>query len=245
LEQIAMNQTKTAVVKKSLLSWIFSGNFRLQIILLVTIVVSVVVRVFPLEMQKRIVNQAIKLKAFELLLIYCGLYLVAVILAGVLKYVISYLQTVIGQRAANDMRIGLYRHILTLPLGFFRRTQPGMVVQSLATELATAGDFVGMAVGIPITSILTLLAFAGYLFWLNPLLAIVSFAIYPFALILLPPLQKRANSENKKRVDAGRDLSSKIAEAVTGIHEIQSNGAYHIESRKFESLANKLAAKAP
>jgi len=235
-----MDQTKTSVVKKSLLSWIFSGKFRFQILLLSTIVVSVVVRVFPLEMQKRIVNQAIKLKAFELLLIYCGLYLAAVILAGALKYVISYLQTVIGQRAANDMRIALYRHIVTLPLGFFRQTQPGMVVQSLATELATAGDFVGMAVGIPITSILTLLAFAGYLFWLNPLLAIVSFAIYPFALILLPPLQKRANSENKKRVDAGRDLSSKIAEAVTGIHEIQSNGAYHIESRKFESLANKL-----
>jgi ABC-type multidrug transport system fused ATPase/permease subunit len=235
-----MVKSKILIVKKSLFSWIFSGSLKLQLILLVTIIISVIVRVFPLEMQKRIVNQAIQLKAFELLLIYCSFYLAAVMLAGGLKYVISYLQTVIGQRAGNDMRSELFRHILTLPLGFFRKTQPGMVVQSLSAELATAGDFVGMAVGIPVTSVLTLLAFGGYLFWLNPILALVSFAIYPLALFVLPMLQKRANAENKKRVDAARELSGKIAETISGIHEIQANGAYHLESRKFDSLAKKL-----
>src|SRR5210317_803345 len=187
-----MIKGKTLIVKKSLFSWIFSGSLKLQLILLGTIIISVIVRVFPLEMQKRIVNQAIQLKAFELLLIYCSFYLAAVMLAGGLKYVISYLQTVIGQRAGNDMRSELFRHILTLPLGFFRKTQPGMVVQSLSAELATAGDFVGMAVGIPVTSVLTLLAIGGYLLWLNPLLGLVSFTIYPMALFVLPMLQKRA-----------------------------------------------------
>ncbi|MGD9238468.1 MAG: ABC transporter ATP-binding protein/permease [Desulfobacterales bacterium] len=235
-----MTDAKTTVVKKSLFAWIFSGNFKLQLILLVTIVVSVIVRVFPLEMQKRIINQAIQLKAFELLLIYCSFYLAAVMLASGLKYVISYLQTVIGQRAGKNMRSDLYRYILTLPLGFFRKTQPGMVVQSLSAELATAGDFIGMAVGIPVTSVLTLLGLGGYLLWLNPLLAMVSFTIYPLAILIVPILQKRANAENKKRVDAARDLSSKIAEAVSGIHEIQANGAHYIEARKFDSLAKRL-----
>jgi ABC-type multidrug transport system fused ATPase/permease subunit len=128
-----------------------------------TVFVTVFVRVIPLEMQKRIVNQAIKLKAFELLMIYCGLYLAAVVTAGGLKFVIGYLQTVIGQSALADMRTELYRHVLTLPLGFFRKTQPGMVVQSFVSELATAGDFVGMAVAIPVTSVLSLLAFTAYL----------------------------------------------------------------------------------
>jgi ABC-type bacteriocin/lantibiotic exporter with double-glycine peptidase domain len=41
-------------------------------------------------------------------------------------------------------------------------------------------------------------------------------------------------------VDAARDLSSKIAEAVSGIHEIQANGAHYIEARKFDSLAKRL-----
>ncbi|UCE54012.1 MAG: ABC transporter ATP-binding protein/permease, partial [Desulfobacterales bacterium] len=207
---------------------------------LLTVVVTVIIRVAPLEMQKRIINQAIKLKEFDLLLIYCSFYLAAVVIAGGLKYLIAYLQTVIGQRALTEMRKDLYRHLLTLPLSFFRKTQPGMVVQSFASELATAGDFVGMAVAIPLISALSLIAFTAYLLWLNPLLAIVSFSIYPFLLFVLPALQRRANIENKKRVDVSRDFSGKIAEAVSGIHEIQGNAAHHIESRKFDSLADKL-----
>jgi ABC-type bacteriocin/lantibiotic exporter with double-glycine peptidase domain len=211
-------KTYPSVVEKSLFSWVFSGHLKLKIILLLTILVTVFTRVFPLEMQKRIVNQAINLKAIDLLLLYCGLYLAAVIINSALKYLISILQTVIGQRAAAAMRKELYQHTLNLPLAFFRRTQPGMVVQSFASELATVGDFVGMAVAIPVTSVLTLVAFGVYLLWLNPLLAAVSFAFYPLAVLLIPWLQKKSNLENKKRVDASRNLSNKIGEAVSGIH---------------------------
>ncbi len=230
----------SSVVEKSLFSWVFSGHLKLKIILLLTILVTVFTRVFPLEMQKRIINQAINLRAVDLLVLYCGLYLAAVLVNSALKYLISVLQTIIGQRAAAGMRKELYQHTLNLPLAFFRRTQPGMVVQSFATELATVGDFVGMAVAIPVTSVLTLVAFAVYLLWLNPLLAAVSFAVYPLAVFLIPWLQKRSNLENKKRVDASRNLSSKIVEAVSGIHEIQANCAYNVENRKFGAIVDEL-----
>ncbi|UCD79495.1 MAG: ABC transporter ATP-binding protein/permease [Desulfobacterales bacterium] len=233
------NQT-TPIVKKSLVSWIIAGNYKLKLLLLLTVCVTVLVRIIPLEMQKRIVNQAISLKAFELLLIYCGIYLAAVVVAAALKYLTSYLQTVIGQQALTDMRKELYYHVLRLPLYFFRRTQPGMVVQSFVSELATAGDFVGMAIAIPLTSVLSLIAFTLYLLWLNPLLAVVSFAVYPAALLVLPALQRGANKQNQKRVDMSREFSGKIAETISGIHEIQGNAAYHIENSKFGALADRL-----
>ena len=125
-----MQKNETLIVKKSLLSWVFRGNLKLKLVLLIAVFATVFLRIVPLEMQKRIVNQAIQLKAFELLLIYCGIYLAAVIFAGGLKFIISYLQTLIGQQALAAMRKELYRHVLMLPLGFFRKTQPGMVVQA-------------------------------------------------------------------------------------------------------------------
>jgi len=235
-----MKKAATPVFKRSLFSWVFSGNIKLQVLLLLTVVVTVFARVLPLEMQKRIINEAINLKKIDLLFMYCGIYIAAVVIASGLKFLINVLQSVIGQQAAASMRKGLYHHILTLPLNFFRRTQPGMVVASLITELATAGDFIGMAVAIPITSVLTLTAFAGYLFWLNPLLAALSLSIYPLVIFLLPWLQKKANRENKKRVDTTRELSSKIAESISGIHEIQGNGAFGIENHKYDGLVDKL-----
>jgi ABC-type multidrug transport system fused ATPase/permease subunit len=235
-----MRKTETLVVKRSLPSWILSSNLKLQALLLLVILITVFARVLPLEMQKRIVNEAIRFGDIQLLFIYCGSYLAAVVVATGLKYLISALQNLIGERALADMRKALYHHILTLPLNFFRKTQPGLVVSSLVTELASAGNFVGMAIGVPVASILTLFAFAGYLIWLNPLLALISLSIYPMVLILLPRLQHQANKANKRRVDTTRTLSGKIGEAISGIHEIHGNGSYRIENRRYDKMIDKL-----
>jgi len=235
-----MGNVKTPVVKRSLFSWILPGNIKLQVLMVFIITVTVFARVFPLEMQKRIVNEAINLRKVDLLFLYCGLFLAAVLLSSGLKYLINILQTLISQRALANMRKELYHHILTLPLSFFRRTGPGLVVASVVTELASAGDFVGMAIGVPVITALTLLAFAGYLFWLNPWLAALCLSIYPVILFLVPMLQKRANRANIRRVDTTRALSNKITESISGIHEIHGNGAYRIENKKFDRLVEKL-----
>jgi len=235
-----MAKESPPVVGKSLTSWIFSQNRWLQLLLVTTAILAVFANVLPLEMQKRIVNDAINLQKFDLLVFYCGIYLASVAAASILKYVINILQNIIGQRTIADMRNELYGHVLTIPLSFYRKTQPGLVVAALTTELATAGDFVGMAIAIPATNLLMLLAFAGYLFWLNPLLAAVTLSIYPVVLVLVPLLQERVNLYNRKRVDAGRKVSSKVGESVAGIHEIQANGAFAIENEKFRRLVEHL-----
>jgi ABC-type multidrug transport system fused ATPase/permease subunit len=231
---------KIPVTERPLSSWVFASSIKLQITLLLIIVITVFARVVPLEMQKKIVNEAISLGKIELLIRYCAIYLAAVLTASGLKYLINTLQSVIGQRVLAKMRQDLYHHILTLPLSFFRRTQPGMVVASLVSEIAAAGDFIGMAIAVPIINVLTLLAFGGYLFWLNPLLAAVSLAIYPMVLVLIPILQRRVNRTNRKRVDATRALSDKIAESISGIHEIHGNGTYRTENTKYDGLVNRL-----
>ena len=223
-----------------MVSWVFPGNVKLQIAIVCVIAVTVVARVFPIEMQRRIVNEAINLRKIDLLMTYCMMYLGAVVLAGALKYLINVLQILISQRTLANMRKSLFDYILTLPLNFFRKTGSGLVVSSIVKELASAGDFVGMSIGVPVTSLLTLLGFAIYLFFLNPWLAAISLVIYPFILFLIPQLQKRANRANKKRVDATRTLSNRITESVSGIHEIHGNGSYHMESRKFSKIVDQL-----
>ena len=235
-----MKKADIPVVKRSLFSWVFAGYVKLQVSLLLIIAVMVFARVVPLEMQKRIVNEAINLRNINLLLQYSGIYLASVIFFSALKYLTNIIQTIISQRATADMRKELYHHILTLPLSFFRNTQPGSVVNSLVGELAMPGNFVGMAISAPVTNVLTLLAFAGYLFWLNPLLAGVSLSIYPIVVFLVPVLQKGVNRANKKRVFAARTLSSRIAESITGIHEVHGNGAYRIENEKYDRLVDRL-----
>ena len=152
-------EKEQSVVKRTLFSWVSSSSLKLQVSLIFIAIVMVVVRVFPLEMQKRIVNEAIILKKFDLLLTYCLAYFLAVVAASALKYLSVIIQTQISQQAMADMRKKLYNHIISLPLDFFRKTQPGLVVNSLVSELNVPSNFVGMAIAVPIINILTLLAF--------------------------------------------------------------------------------------
>jgi len=220
------------ITQRPLSHWIFHRYRLLQLLLFGLILLGVGFRVFPLEMQRRIVNTAIELGKVQLLFIYCGYYLASVILAGLLKYGANVLQRTIGQRVLVEIRHRLYDHILTLPLGFFRKTAPGTVVTAMSSELNFVGQFLGGALAVPVTSALTLLAFAGYMIHLNPLLGLVSLSVYPFELILVPMLQHRYNRYNVKRIHVTRSMNDIINEAVSGIHEIQGNAGFGVEREK-------------
>lgn len=235
-----MGEKETPVVKRSLYSWVWSGNVKLQILIVVIIAITVGARLVPLEMQKRIINRAIALKQLDLLYYYCLTYLAAVVTSVGLKYVVTIIQTHIGQRVLARMRKDLYHHILTLPLNFFRKTQPGLVVSALVTEIVTAGEFAGQAIAVPLINLLTLVSFTAYLLYLNWVLALVSLAIYPAILFLVPLLQKKANKANRRRVDETRKVSNRITDTIAGIHEVHGNGSFRIENSKFDVLIDKL-----
>ena len=115
-----------------------------------------------------------------------------------------------------------------------------MVIASLTSELSAIGEFMGGAIAVPIINILTLLAFAGYMAYLNPLLAVLSFSVYPVEIVIIPMLQKRFNRLNRNRIDINRSMSNVIGEAISGMHEIQGNAGYEMENRKLGRFAAKM-----
>ena len=222
------------ITRVPLKDWALRRHRWAQFFLLLLILASVAFRVFPLEMQKRIVNGAIRQRREDLLYLYCGLYLASVILSGLLKYAANVFQKKLGQKILMTIRRELYAHILRLPLGFFRRTQAGTIITAMTSELAAIGHFIGGAVAVPVTSALTLLAFAVYMIWLDPILGLASIAIYPFELVLVPMLQNRYNRRNVERIHIVREMSNVVGEAVGGIHEIQGNAAFAVEREKLD-----------
>lgn len=228
------------VTKRPLSYWVKTSNLKMQSLVLVLIAVMVAARLVPLEMQKKIVNQAIKFQKVDLLLLYCGYYLAAVCMASGLKYIITVLQTKIGQETLARIRKELYAHILCLPLSFFQKSSPGMVVSALVTEVTNAGEFVGQAVSILVANVLTLIAFVAYMFYLNPLLAVLSLATYPVVILLVPRLQRKSNEANRMRVDITRQISSQVDEAISGIHEVHGNAGQRLEESKFGAFVDQL-----
>ena len=127
------------ITKRSMYSWVFYKNTKWQVGLILVSLVMVGARVFPLEMQRRIVDQAIGLGLVDKLVLYCMLYLGSVVLASALKFAINAMQAQIGQKTLIIIRSMLFEHIISLPLPFFRRTQPGLVISTLCQRAGCGG----------------------------------------------------------------------------------------------------------
>lgn len=234
------NPKNKPITKRPLCYWIFSRCRGLQILLLAIILVSIFLRVVPLELQKRIVNEAIGERDEHLLLYYCGLYIGAVVLAGLSKYLINMLQVIIGQKILIGLRTGLYMHVLHLPLQRYRGLRPGSAISAITGELNAIGAFLGQALAVPLTSVLTYIVVFSYMFSLSRMLTLITIAVYPFELIAIPFLQKKFNTWNQKRITTARKMSDTVNEAINGIVEIQSYNRYQFEKHRMSQLITKL-----
>lgn len=233
------NDTKR-ITKTSLYSWVLYKTIPLQLTVIAIIVVTVAMRVLPLEMQKRIINEAIGLKDLPALYKYCAIYIGAVTAAGILKFLINLMQVHIGEKTLKIVRERLYEHLLSLPVQFYRRTSPGNVISYVITEFIPVATFIGQAVAVPAVNILTFIAMAGYMIHLNPTIGLISIAIYPIELIVLPRIQKYFRKANRDRIEHTQKLSGLIGEAVSGVHEVHSNASIPLEKGRFSEVLNKL-----
>jgi hypothetical protein len=173
------------VTKRTLYSWVLEKNVRWQLLLVLLVVLTVGIRVVPLEMQKRIINQAIGLGDIDLLVLYCLLFLAACSLASALKFAINLLQAYIGQRPSSACAPALRPHPEPAPV--LLPDHPARAGGQLPDQRAgTISGFIGSAVSVPLINVCTLLAMGGYLFYLNPLLAGLSFVLYPLQIVVVP-----------------------------------------------------------
>lgn len=228
------------LTKRPLFYWVLTRYRGAQFFLLLVIIASLFFKVYPLEMQKNIINIAINLKLIDKLYLYCSLYMGAVLIAGSMKYFINSFRAALGQKILIGMRKELYEHVLKLPLQFFHRTQPGTIISAMTSELNAIGTFLGDALAVPATSFLTFLVFAGFMINLNPLLGFLSIGIYPIELFLIPIMQRRYNKINQTRVTTTRAMANLINEASSGIHEVQSNASHRLEQNKLDRLIMRL-----
>src|SRR5580704_2606575 len=82
--------------------WEASGWHQLPLIVL-TVCVSLL-EVVPLELQRRIVNDAVKDRNFAYVLVLCALYVGAVLFQGGTKLVLNVYRNWVGESAVRELR---------------------------------------------------------------------------------------------------------------------------------------------
>jgi len=228
-------------VERNLHRYIINRSLRPQLILIaISFVLGLGLNPFMLDLQKRIINQAIGQRNFDALLWLCGGFLGAVILNGALKYVKQNLEGYISETMLRDLRGELYNRILRFPLLHLKNTSTGQLVAMILGEVEDLGGYFGLALSTPAFHGAMLLGTLGYMVYANPWMALVSMVLFPIQIVFIRRLQRKVTAMSRDRVRMVRGLSDRIQESVGGLQEIYANDTTAYESGRFRHQLHRI-----
>jgi len=165
----------------------------------------------PLELQRRIVNDAFYSDRFQPILWLALAYAAVALAEGGLKLVLNVYRSWVSERAV--------RHLRRVALG---ATDGGEGVEQsmVLSEVEPVGGFVGAAVSEPMLQGGILLSVFGYMAYLEPRLAAFSLLIFSPQLVFVPLLQRAINRRTEMRVLTMRAISEGIVRHAGATHSV-------------------------
>ena len=200
-----------------------------QTLMILLSLIALPILYLTLELPKQIVNNALNSERFPIdvfgrdvdqvtyLMLLSGLYLLAIILIGINKYVLNVLKGYVAERFLRRFRLFVYRQWRDDP---FARDK-SEIVPILAQEVEPVGSFAADVLTLPILQGGTLATILLFMFIQDPVLGAAALTVLPIQLVLLPKLQRRVNVLSRSRIQEvrrlGRGLSDQLRDRQYGL----------------------------
>jgi ABC-type multidrug transport system fused ATPase/permease subunit len=200
---------KTFWLSTDLYSYIWKTSRSRQIGICVLTMVLAPLMMVPLELQRRIVNEALPGKNVWLLATLGGVYLGVVCLQGAIKFWLNMLKGMAIEGIARNIRLRVVDRMgLHGTTGHATGTDlhAGTAVSMLAGETEDVSGFGGDAFGLPLLTAGTIAYVAAYLLWVEPAIAILAVVIYLPQALIVPITQYAINRLARLRIVNVRSL---------------------------------------
>ena len=185
-----------------------SGRHQLGLLLLSVIVF--LLSAAPLEIQRRIVNDAISNGAFTPILWLALAYFSVSLLQGGVKLVLNIYRSWVGEMAVLDLR----RLVSALTADAAQHPNnadaEGTEVSMVLSEVEPIGGFVGISVSEPLLQTGVLVSVFGYLAFLQPLVALLCALAFAPQLVFVPLMQRAINRRSAERIETLRSVGGNI-----------------------------------
>ncbi|MEP3052857.1 ABC transporter ATP-binding protein [Ascidiaceihabitans sp.] len=174
----------------------------------------------PLELQRRMLDDAVANKDLDLLVWLGSLYVGALVLSAGLKLAMRVQRELISAKIVHTLRRSVFYCIYTItPPAKIKASaagedvvDEGAVVSMLSSEVEKLGGFAGAAISGPLLQIGTLITVLGYMFYIEPLVATIALALYSPQFIIVPIFQARMNRLAAKKALKTRALGNFIVD---------------------------------
>ena len=167
---------------------------------------------------------------FGLLLI--GLAAISFVSAAVQRLMTGY----VGHRILRDMRSNMFAHLNRLSLSFYDREEVGRIMSRVTSDVVTLQELITTGFLNILADAIGLALIVGFLFWLDPLLAVVALSVIPLLLIFMAWWQTPAARAFIRVRQAISIVNGAINENVSGVRIVQSLNREEENLKRFELL---------
>ncbi|TAU35269.1 ABC transporter ATP-binding protein [Rhizobium leguminosarum] len=196
---------------RTLTGFIFKMGRVHQAMLVLLSIVLFTVGVLPLEIQRRIINDATQGAGFNSILVLAFAYLALVVIEGAAKLILNIYRGWIGEVAIRWLRMAVL-DTRKMHLGEQTTLAEGVEMSIVLAEAEPVGGFVGTSISEPVLQAGVLAAVGSYMIYLQPFLALAVAAVFIPQAVLVPVLQSLINQRVKTKITVMRHLSEEMVE---------------------------------
>jgi ABC-type multidrug transport system fused ATPase/permease subunit len=205
-------------------------------LMLVALVVGTGAALAPPLLARAAIDKGIAHHDVTTLVLVVVAFLVSALLVWGMTYVQTYLVGWVGQRVLADLRIRIFTHLQTLPIGFYESRPAGVLISRITNDVEALDSLVTDSVVTLFQAGLTLIGTVGILLYLDVKLALITFCVLP--LLLAGSLWFRivsAGAFRRTRETIGA-ITAYLQETLSGIRVVRSFAQEPVHEAQFTAL---------
>jgi ATP-binding cassette subfamily B protein len=206
----------------------YIGRFYLLIVL--TVLMGLLSPLRPYMIQYTIDNHIIH-NDINGLMLMVWLMIGLALLQALIQFSNSYLSDWVGQHVIRDIRITLFRHLLSLKTQYFDRTPIGRLVTRNISDIETLNNVFTEGLAAIVGDLLQLLFILGLMLYTDWRLTLVSLSTFPLLFVATYVFKEKIKKAFNSVRTAVANLNSFVQEHITGMSIVQ---IFSSEQREFE-----------
>jgi ATP-binding cassette subfamily B protein len=224
--------------------------YRLRVAgMLTALLIGTAAGLAPPLLAKYAIDDGIEAGNTTKLVIVVVVFLVSALLLWAATYLQTYLVGWVGQRALADLRIRIFEHLQSQPVGFYESRPAGVLISRMTNDVEALENLVTDSVVTLFQSGLTLVGAVAVLLYLDWQLALLTFCIIPFVAggsIWFRLVSATAFRRTRETIGA---ITAYLQESLSGIRVVRSFGQESRHEARFATLnqdnvdANMLTVK--
>ena len=164
------------------------------------------------------------------------LFLVSALVNWVATYAQTYLVNWVGERALQDLRLRIFRHLQSMSVGFYARRKTGVLISRITNDVEALDQLVTDGVVTLFSASLTLIGTVVILLLLDLRLALVTFAVFPVLAIGSVAFRIASSGAYRLTRETVAYVTAYLQETLSGVRVVRAFGQERRHQRRFAEL---------